>query len=238
MQNDIDKRLIIPHSEDDARHPDDLVAPGPNNQQKLAAELKPHYDSIVCGSGSCIAAPAIGASINPAARDQISIAGAGPAGLACAVVLARAGRRVVVHEHQNRVGARFHGDFQGLDNWTGDSDVMDELSSQGIHVNFECHPVHEGIAYDAWGKSYPYSSSAPIYYLVRRGNDDGTLDHGFLQQALEAGVEVRFGQRYPSDETCVVSSGPRAADVNRHVRTAVPYLRGRLVSDCQFSLTT
>jgi hypothetical protein len=122
--------------------------------------------------------------------------------------------------------ARFHGDFQGLDNWTGDSDVMDELSSQGIHVNFECHPVHEGIAYDAWGKSYPYSSSAPIYYLVRRGNDDGTLDHGFLQQALEAGVEVRFEQRYPSDETCVVSSGPRAADV-----IAVGYLFQTKMSD-------
>ena len=39
------------------------------------------------------------------------------------------------------------------------------------------------------------------------------LDRGLVQQAIEAGVEVRFGQRYPSDKICVVSSGPRAADV-------------------------
>ncbi len=160
-----------------------------------------------------MAAPAFVTPHQSDARDHITIAGAGPAGLACAIVLARAGRRVVVHEHQNRVGARFHGDFQGLDNWTGDSNVLDELGSHGIRANFECHPVRGGIAYDAWGATYPYSSSAPIYYLVRRGKDAGTLDSGLLQQALDAGVEVRFGNRYHANDARIVSCGPRGADV-------------------------
>jgi 2-polyprenyl-6-methoxyphenol hydroxylase-like FAD-dependent oxidoreductase len=48
----------------------------------------------------------------------VSISGAGPAGLAAAMTLARAGVPTVVHEFRHDVGARFHGDFQGreLDN--------------------------------------------------------------------------------------------------------------------------
>ena len=160
-----------------------------------------------------MAAPVLVPSIDSTAREEVAIAGAGPAGLACAIVLARAGRRVVIHEHQNRVGARFHGDFQGLDNWTGDSDVLDELSEHGIEANFEYHPVREGIAYDAWGTSYPYQSKAPIYYLVRRGSEESTLDRGLLQQAIDAGVDVRFGHRYAVNRVRAISCGPRAVDV-------------------------
>ena len=160
-----------------------------------------------------MAAPVLAAPLESSASDVISIVGAGPAGLACAIVLARAGLRVVVHEHQNRVGARFHGDFQGLDNWTGESDVLDDLNSYGIETNFECHPVREGIAFDAWGNRYPYKSSAPIYYLVRRGSESATLDCGLLQQALDAGVDVQFGQRHSANNVRVISCGPRAADV-------------------------
>jgi flavin-dependent dehydrogenase len=41
---------------------------------------------------------------------------AGPAGLAAALTLARAGVLTVVHEIRHDVGARFHGDFQGIEN--------------------------------------------------------------------------------------------------------------------------
>jgi flavin-dependent dehydrogenase len=162
---------------------------------------------------AAMAAPVLFAPLDSAARDEISIVGAGPAGLACAIVLARAGRRVVVHEHQNRVGARFHGDFQGLDNWTGDCDVLDELRAHGIESNFEHHPVRGGVAFDAWGRSYPYTSSAPIYYLVKRGSDPDTLDCGLLRQAIHAGADVRFGHRHSANNVRVISCGPRAADV-------------------------
>jgi flavin-dependent dehydrogenase len=73
--------------------------------------------------------------VNEAALD-ISIVGGGPAGLACAIVLARAGYRVVIHEQHTRVGSRFHGDFQGLENWSSDQDVLDELALSGIQALF------------------------------------------------------------------------------------------------------
>jgi len=52
------------------------------------------------------------------------IAGAGPAGLTAAIVLAQAGKRVIVHEAKASVGNRFGGDFQGLENWTTHDDVL------------------------------------------------------------------------------------------------------------------
>ena len=54
----------------------------------------------------------------------IQIGGAGPAGLAAAIILARAGRRVLVHEVQREVGHRFDGDFQGLENWSTQQDTF------------------------------------------------------------------------------------------------------------------
>ena len=64
----------------------------------------------------------------------IHISSAGPAGLAAAITAARAGQPVVVYEQRQDVGGRFHDDFQGLENWTTDGDVLEELASFGIEV--------------------------------------------------------------------------------------------------------
>ncbi len=55
----------------------------------------------------------------------VHISGAGPAGLAAALTIAKAGGKAVVHELKGEVGARFHGDFQGLENWTTAEDCGD-----------------------------------------------------------------------------------------------------------------
>ena len=71
----------------------------------------------------------------------VTVIGAGPAGLACAIVLARNGQRVIVHERRSRVGARFHGDFQGLDSWSDGIDVLDELTGAGRPFNVATKPL-------------------------------------------------------------------------------------------------
>src|SRR5581483_8969713 len=113
-------------------------------------------------------------------KSPLRVVGAGPAGLACAIVLARAGHAVVVHEQRDRVGGRFHGDFQGLENWSCDEDVLHELVASGIRPSFDCHPASRGTAFDAWGRSYEIRSAEPLYYLVRRGWQEGTLDQSLL----------------------------------------------------------
>lgn len=143
----------------------------------------------------------------------VTVVGAGPSGLACAIVLARAGRSVVVREWHKTVGARFHGDFQGLENWSDEQDILDELHDIGIDATFDCHPVHQGIAFDAWGVSYAVSSERPLYYLITRGSDAGSLDTSLLRQALDAGVEVRFNDRVHKIEgAAVLGIGPRIPD--------------------------
>lgn len=146
-------------------------------------------------------------------KSMISIVGAGPAGLACAIVLARADYPVIVHEQHPNVGGRFHGDFQGLENWSSDEDVLAQLTRNGIEPSFDRHAVYSGVAFDAWGGRHELHGLAPLYYLVRRGSGQGTLDHSLLTQAQALGVDVRFADRMKQAEgITVLGGGPRVAD--------------------------
>lgn len=148
-----------------------------------------------------------------ARAEPVTVVGAGPAGLACAIALARAGRRVVVREWHRDVGARFHGDFQGIENWSDERNVLDELAAAGIEPTFEYHPVTGGMVYDSRGGRYEVRSAQPLYYLVRRGSGAGCLDRDLLRQAIEAGVEVCFEDRVGAIRgEAVLAIGPRLAD--------------------------
>ncbi len=143
----------------------------------------------------------------------VEVVGAGPAGLAAAITLARGGRRVVVHEARRDVGLRFRRDLQGLENWSGTRNVLDVLHDAGLTTQFDTAPCARGTAFDAWGARYPLSSGEPIFYLVERGPQPGSLDRALLDQALSLGVEVRFGSRRQRlDGAGIFASGPRMAD--------------------------
>lgn len=163
---------------------------------------------------------------HPAKPLRLEVAGAGPAGLAAAITAARAGLRVVVHEQAKQVGSRFHGDFQGLENWTTEGDVLDELAALGIDARFDHTPFREQVIYDLDGTARRLTSKTPFYYLVRRGPGEGTLDSALLAQAREVGVEVRFGDPVHSlPEGGIVAHGPRASDavaVGWNFRTDLP----------------
>lgn len=97
--------------------------------------------------------------MNPA----IHISGAGPSGLAAAITIAKRGGRAIVYGRNAYVGIRFHGDFQGLENWTSDRDVLEELHSFGIEPAFGYAPFREAVIYDPRGREYTFRSSEPLF---------------------------------------------------------------------------
>lgn len=143
----------------------------------------------------------------------IQIVGAGPAGLASAITLARAGRRVLVHEKHKEVGHRFGRDLQGLENWSTEQDVLSVFNDLGIIVDFEKLACRSGTLFDAQGHAYEIRDKEPLFYLVERGPGHNSLDHALLTQAMELGVEVRFNSRIDNLEGAgVIATGPKAAD--------------------------
>ncbi len=143
-----------------------------------------------------------------------NISGAGPAGLAAATFIQQHGGQARVYERRKDVGGRFHGDFQGLENWTSRVDVLHELQSLGIAINFDARPFHRVTCFDPDGVAHHFQAEQPLFYLVRRGAEDGTLDSGLKQQALAAGVDIRFNTSIQSmPHGGIITHGPQRADV-------------------------
>jgi flavin-dependent dehydrogenase len=146
-------------------------------------------------------------------KPEIEILGAGPAGLTAALAVAGRGGRAIVFERSPDVGHRFHGDLQGIENWSTERDVLEELSSLGIAPTFDYTPFRECVFYDPYGREQVCRASQPLFYLVRRGPGAGTLDQALKKQALAAGVEFRFATaRGTLPRGGIVASGPRRAD--------------------------
>jgi len=147
-------------------------------------------------------------------RNIIKISGAGPAGLAAALFIQHAGGQARIYERRKDVGTRFHGDFQGLENWTTDTDVLLEMQSLGIQINFDAQAYHDVVCFDSYGKPHHFHSRLPLFYLVKRGRAPGSLDMALKQQALDAGVDIRFGESIPNlPAGGIVTHGPQRADV-------------------------
>jgi len=167
----------------------------------------------------------------PSEQRHIDIVGSGPAGLSAAITVHKQDGAVTVYEKNQDVGSRFHGDFQGLENWTTSGNVLEELESMGINANFEHTPGRELVCFNSSGRDYRVGSSEPMYYLIRRGSDPGTLDHGLKEQALAAGTEIRFGEHCRHLERGgIVCEGPHRADA-----VAAGYLFETGMADCAFA---
>ncbi len=156
-------------------------------------------------------------------KKEMEIIGAGPAGLIAAINLAKMGCAVTVYEEKPDVGHRFHGDFQGLENWSSKEDVTDLLERLGIdiklfpHGEFVCQPYNEVYIYDANLNKTVLNSKKPFFYLVKRGDDPDSLDRALLKVAREAGARVVFNKRVDKfdnlENGAIIGVGPRAADV-------------------------
>ena len=144
----------------------------------------------------------------------VHVIGAGPAGLAAALYLARAGLRPVVFEQAADVGSRFDGELQVLENWSSEEDAAAALAGFGVTSGVRFEPVRDVTFYGPERRPHALSGSRPLFYLVERGHRAGALDRSLRDQALAAGAEFRFGERVTQSDArhVVVATGPRTAD--------------------------
>jgi len=126
---------------------------------------------------------------------EIHIVGAGPAGLAAAIYLSRAGFRTVVFEKSSSIGGAYKSSFQFVENWSTEEDICALLRGLGIQFNFLCQPIRGVTVFDSEGRAYPLHSSRPLGYIVTRGGEQYTLDTGLFEQARAVGAEFRFGEK-------------------------------------------
>lgn len=149
-----------------------------------------------------------------ASKRKIDVVGAGPAGMVAAINLAKAGFEVTLHEAASGVGHRFHGDFQGIENWTTESDARELLNRINVEVNFRFEPYRGGVFFSPSLQRREIRTRQPLFYLVERGGHEGCLDFGLQRQAEEAGVRIVLNSRsWNVDQGGIIAVGPRAADV-------------------------
>jgi len=139
---------------------------------------------------------------------KIRILGAGLAGLSAAINLAKAGFEVDVFEKTKYVAGRFHGDIQGLENWSEKKDVLDDLMGMNLKINFDCEPFSKITVTDGLRRKKNFSHKKPLFYLTRRGNVPGSLDLGIKNQALELGVDIHFKEIINENQVDIVATGP------------------------------
>ena len=144
---------------------------------------------------------------SPRDRERISILGAGPSGLSAAISLARAGWTVEVFEKRHRVGERFSGDLQGMENWSNKIDVTKRLRKMGIQANFDLDPFNQ-LTLTNISREVVFSLDKPAFYIVKRGPLPGTLDHGLAEQAMDLGVCIHHGKTKPEDKVDIIATGP------------------------------
>src|SRR4030042_5296484 len=109
---------------------------------------------------------------------EVKIGGAGISGLTAAINLKLAGFNVIVFEKEYKVGSNHFNDWEGLENWSKEENVLDFLKNINIGVDFYYKPCCELDIFDCKGKKFiaKSDSRSPLLYLVKRGSDYDSLD--------------------------------------------------------------
>ena len=144
------------------------------------------------------------------ADKPIHILGAGLSGLSAAIILANAGKEVHVYDVREDSGARFDGDFQGIENWTTSPDFFDEMRNWGIDPD-----SFKSDAFNVVDLAHPDDiitqpkTEGIAFRVVERGTDNHCIDQGLKKLALEAGAKIHYDTRKDPQECDIIAAGPK-----------------------------
>ena len=163
------------------------------NTAEITQLLKFRTSSVVCMDNS-----------------PFHILGAGLSGLSAATILANAGKEVHVYDVRKDSGARFDGDFQGIENWTSAPDFFDEMKQWGLKPDY-----FKSNSFDVVDLAHPDDvitrpkTESIAFRVVERGTDEHCIDQGMKRMAIEAGVKIHYGVRKSPDECDIIAAGPK-----------------------------
>ena len=141
---------------------------------------------------------------------RIDILGAGLSGLSAATILSREGYDVHVYEIRADSGARFDGDFQGIENWTSDTDFFDEMREWGFDPEeFKATPFNIIDLIHPDDVITQPSTDKPAFRVVERGTDSHCIDQGFKRMAQAAGATIHYETRKAPEECDIIAAGPK-----------------------------
>ena len=141
--------------------------------------------------------------------EEIRIIGGGPSGLTAAINLAKKGFHVKVYEKKENCGMRFHGDFQGLENWSLTTDILEDIQRMNIAIDFWHKPIYQCDFYDYKLSKRTIKFKKPALYLIKRGVCKHSLDLSLKKQAIHSGVELLFKRTISEAEGDIIAVGPR-----------------------------
>ncbi len=155
---------------------------------------------------------------------DVTVVGAGLAGLVASINLARNGHEVTVLERENRVGGmpEFRPDPAG--SWF-DLDAIKRWT--GVDISPSVKVIDEANVY-AYGRKFSLPLKAPQkLYMVERGSRSSSIDTLLTDHAVAAGVEIRYGHPVWSQDdfarlpaNTIVSTG---LQVETYQALGIPY---------------
>ena len=144
------------------------------------------------------------------------VAGAGPAGLAASITLARAGAGVVLYERGSDVGRQYDGNLQMLTNYPDRKDALDELRELAPDTGVRSRAQHCADLYTPSNTLRQARSEKPFGYMIMRGPGGDMLDGALRDAALRAGVEIKTNTRIdPADAHIVATGGGHVSGIAR-----------------------
>jgi flavin-dependent dehydrogenase len=136
----------------------------------------------------------------------IRILGGGISGLTAAINLKRAGFDVEVHERKDYCGKQTK-DFQFLENWTSNEDVLDALSAMHIETDFYVKPWYSQEILSPTLKKYTGTSKQPLMYLVQRGQREGSIDRALEEQTKKSKIKILYNSNLQHKEADIIATG-------------------------------
>jgi hypothetical protein len=140
--------------------------------------------------------------------DTIRILGGGISGLIAAINLKKAGFDVEVHEKKNYCGKHTN-DFQFLENWTFNEDVITFLKRINIKIDFYVKPWYSVELLSPSLKKYVGKSEEVLMYFVKRGKAKDSIDKSLENQAKENKIKILYNSDLKPKEANIIAIGFR-----------------------------